>query len=40
MRIMNLARREKSDDSSYHSFELTASYVLGLMMSYDRDVKH
>ena len=40
MRIMNLARREKSDDSSYHGFKLTASYVSGFEMSYERDVKH
>jgi len=37
---MNLARREKSDDSSYHGFELTTSYVSGFKESNERDVKH
>ena len=37
---MNLALREKSGDSSYHGFELTASYVSGFEMSYERDIKH
>jgi len=37
---MNLALREKSGDSSYHGFELAASYVSGFEMSYEKDVKH